>query len=239
MTARPASAMHSTDIANEPERVKLAAQHLELVKILAARLYRLRWGDEVSFDDYYQSGVVGLLEAATRYDAGKGIKFSTFASPRITGSILNNLLHASEMHEQIHARKHLLSQRIAAISELPPPNEVSSDPLVRLAEAAIGLAIGFMLENSAMYRAGNEQEWRDGYFSSALLQTSERLRKHIQQLTPREQQVIERHYYGHIAFEEIAMELGLTKGRVSQLHSSGLKRLRTLMGSTNFHDFEA
>jgi RNA polymerase sigma factor for flagellar operon FliA len=219
------------------EPTELALKHQDLVRILAAKLYRQRWSDEVPFDDYYQSGMVGLLEAAGRFDASRGFLFSSFATPRIVGSILNSLESATERNRQIAAHKQMASERAASVAEAGSSGGSAEDALVRIADIAIGLAIGFMLEGSGLYSEGDELSHCDGYRSLACEQTAAALRKALACLPERQRELIELHYFGHMPFKDIAARVGLTKGRISQLHAEALKTLRRHLGET-FSDFE-
>ncbi|MCW7540863.1 sigma-70 family RNA polymerase sigma factor [Aquabacterium sp. A7-Y] len=220
---------------------RLVLDNLPLVRMIAARLYRLRWGDAVGFDDYLQYGHVGLVEAARRYRPGGGAQFSSYASWRITGAILNGLENATEQHQQIAARKRLVEERANALAEAadaaPAGGEEDLEAaLARIADVAIGLAVGFMLEGSGMYSDSTEVVRRDGYASLATRQARAALQEAVSRLPERERQVVQGHYFEQRPFMEIANTLSLTKGRVSQLHKQALERLRAVLGE---HDGEA
>ncbi|WKB51666.1 sigma-70 family RNA polymerase sigma factor [Eleftheria terrae] len=218
--------------------------NLPLVRMIAARLFRLRWGDAVGFDDYLQYGTVGLVEAARRFQPGRGAQFSTYASWRITGSILNGLETATEQHQQIAARKRLVEDRSQSLAEahaeadaaLPAELEAA---LARIADVAIGLAVGFMLEGSGMYSDGAETLPCEAYASAATRRTQATLRQALAGLPEAERQVVQEHYFGQRQFTDIADQLGLTKGRVSQLHRQALQRLRGVLGDHDAAVFEA
>jgi RNA polymerase sigma factor for flagellar operon FliA len=206
---------------------ELMARHLPLVRILASKLYRLRWDDTLAFEDYYQMGAVGLAEAAQRYDPTRGAQFPTFASWRITGAILNGLEHSTERHQQASARKRLLQERAASFAEREnAPQEAIEATFNRLAEAAVGLAVGFMLEDTGMYSDGSEVCARDGYAQMASRQLAGRLRAAVESLPASERKVVEGHYFQQMAFVEIAAQLNLTKGRISQIHRSAMEHLK-------------
>ncbi len=64
------------------------------------------------------------------------------------------------------------------------------------------------------------------YASAALAQTRERVRALVEQLPARERAIVRQHYYEQREFQELAAEMAVTKGRVSQLHSQALDRIR-------------
>ena len=59
----------------------------------------------------------------------------------------------------------------------------------------------------------------------------------VERLPERERDLVTRHYFGQREFQSIAQDLGITKGRVSQLHAQALARIRQLLGSTSDVDF--
>lgn len=210
----------------------LVVKHLPLVRALAARLYRLRWDDSVGFDEYFQMGALGLVEAAGRYDPSRGAQFSTFASWRITGAILNGLERSTELHQQSSARRRMIQERSESLAGAPEAVTVGEEAqtlevvLGRLCEAAVGLAIGFMLDGSGMYSDGTECTRHDGYASLATGQLAHRLRHVVGGLPAVERTVIESHYFQQQPFQDIASRLKLSKGRISQLHRRAVERLR-------------
>jgi RNA polymerase sigma factor FliA len=64
------------------------------------------------------------------------------------------------------------------------------------------------------------------YAGTELSQMRERVRTSVEQLPARERDILQRHYYEQREFQDIAAELGVTKGRVSQLHARALQRVR-------------
>lgn len=202
--------------------------HLPLVRAIAARLYRARWNDALAFEEYVQMGAVGLLEAADRFDAGRGVPFGAFASWRIAGAILNGLERATEQHQQLTARRQWAADRVANLGADDPATSSESleTRLSALARVAVGLAVRFMLEGSGMYCGGGESTARDGSAELAERQLGRRLRDAVHGLPAPERRVLEEHYFEHRPFVDIAAALRLTRGRVSQLHKRGIERLR-------------
>jgi RNA polymerase sigma factor FliA len=196
-----------------------------LVWRTAARLFRRGVGhQEIEFGDCLQFGMVGLLEAIDRYTPARGVRFETFAGYRIEGAILNGVPSLSEFQRQVHTRRSLLSQRSESLtrSEPAPPRSA----LERVAELAIGLALGFALEDSAMYQTAEASTPDNSYTRVEMRQLRQQLAQLLLQLPDKERLVLTRHYFQQQAFEDIALGLGLTKGRISQIHHAALKALR-------------
>ncbi|WP_172200487.1 sigma-70 family RNA polymerase sigma factor [Niveibacterium sp. COAC-50] len=205
----------------------LAVQHLDLVRILAAKLYRRRWSEEVPFDDYLQSGMVGLLEAAHRFDPRQGTSFASFASPRVTGAIIDSLADATERNCQLATARRLRQERAANLADTQDTRDDSAEgALARIAEIVVDLAVGFMLEDSPCFRDGTETVEPQGYASAATRQAREQLRAAFAQLDERRREIIERHYFQHETFSDIAQTMQLTRSRIAQLHREALSQLR-------------
>ena len=209
---------------------RLVAMHLPFARVMAAKLYAARTHREVEFDEYLQYARVGLMEAVNRFDSARGFKFQTYAASRITGAILNGMRSYSEIHEQVAARKRIVSERVASLEAGAPavaPDEAGA-VFARLAEIAIGLALGFALDDTGMVRDEHaEPELTDQTYTGVeLRQLKRRLRALVEALPERQRQVMSCHYLQQMPFEEIAARLELTRGRISQIHKEALARLR-------------
>ncbi|WP_140637052.1 sigma-70 family RNA polymerase sigma factor [Methylibium rhizosphaerae] len=209
-------------------REALVERYRRLVRMLAAKAFSHRFCAELEFDDYLHFGMVGLLESIDRFRADGGAKFETYASRRITGAILDGVESLSEKQQQIAARQRMLKERSASLGEAAR-EAPAAHAFERLAEVALGLAVGFLLEGTGMYAAGDEATPDHAYQTVELRQLRRDLHDAVQGLPPQERLVIERHYMQQQPFDQIAATLGLTKGRISQVHHSGLRRLRGLL----------
>ena len=208
-------------------RAQLVERYLPFARIMAGKLYASRTHREVEFDEYLQFARVGLIEALDRFDPQRGFKFETFAASRITGAILNGMARYSEVHEQAAARKRLVQARVDLLKGEPPAVGDSDALFGYLAEMAIGLAVGFALDQTGMYRAEQEAQYPDNSYAGVeLKQLRARVRSLLGNLSGKQRQVVEYHYLQQLPFEEIARMLELTKGRISQLHKEALRKLR-------------
>lgn len=212
--------------ADQGARSTLIERHMPLAKIIAAKLYGGRYHDDVEFDDYYQMATIGLIEAVDRYDPALGAKFRTFASLRVRGAVLNGLDRMSERHQQISARQRLRAERAASLAPEQTPD--GSEQLLHvLAEAGIGLALGMLLEGSSLMSDESAIAPTPAPYAAVELdQLRKRVRALVDLLPEREQRIIKSHYLQHIPFEQIATTLGVTRGRVAQLHKQALNRMR-------------
>jgi RNA polymerase sigma factor FliA len=212
-------------------RARLIERHIDFARIMAGKLYARRITDEVAFDEYMQLASLALIECVDRYDPARGAGFRTFASYRISGAILTGLASLSERAQQIALRSLVKRDRLASLHDRTAFE--GQDAFERLAATAVGLAIGFALDDLASLEQ-IEGVCRDSAYDHVTeRQTRERLMKRVGELPQREALVIRYHYLQQIPFEQIATMLELTKGRVSQIHRKALELLRHALQHTD------
>jgi RNA polymerase sigma factor for flagellar operon FliA len=214
---------------------------MPFARMHAATLYAGRFGNEIEFADYLQLGIVALIEAIDRFDATRGVKFQTFAAYRVRGAILDGVEAFTERHRQIAARRRIQEARVASLMRPSTGPEESgarataSPPtgddklLAYLAEIGFGLALGYLLEDSGMIAASDEAAPPgpiSQYAEVELTQLRQALREVLTEIPEQQRVVIASHYLQGMQFEQIASEMHLTKGRISQIHKAALLNLR-------------
>lgn len=213
---------------------RLVAHYLPYVRSVAARIYAKRGGLGAEFCDYQQLAIVGLLESIQRYDPAASIGFISYAQHRIEGSILNGLPKLSEQHAQINFQKRVARDRVSSLLCAADRGKTTvKSPLDEMVNLTVGLGIGFMLDGSGLYQDTETPNEYDGYTSTLLNERKEMLKQHLELLPVKERYVLRYHYLFGFCFDEIAEQLELTKGRVSQLHRQGLQRLREMSGQAD------
>jgi RNA polymerase sigma factor FliA len=215
-------------------REQLVSQYLPLAKRLAGNLYAQRRVDDIEFGDYQQLAYVGLLEAVDRYRADGGAQFATFATYRIRGSILNGIARMTETGERIDYLRRARRDRAESMLDAQPK---SDDELGSLLDLVVAVAITCQLDEIAEHAAAEPTPSSDPYSSRLYEDTQRRLRKSLQDLPERERQIVQLHYFEQVGFDELTGLLGVTKGRVSQLHRRALDRIREAMGRTRLAEF--
>lgn len=205
-------------------RARLIEGYLPFARMLAAKTFAGRIDHDLDFDEYLQFGTIGLIEAVDRFDPSTGNLFKTFASHRITGAILSGIEHMSEKRTQVMTRQRIRIERRESIR--PVVEGDAADLFQQLAEVAIGLALGYVLENPVVYFAEEAVLPDQQYASLEMEQLRSRMHDLIASLPERERLVIKYHYLNQVSFSVIAETMGLSKGRVSQLHASALNALR-------------
>jgi RNA polymerase sigma factor FliA len=222
-------------------RSELLDMHLPYAKVVAASYYSKRFNDEIEFDDYLQLASIGLIEAMERFDPAFGVGFRTFAARRMHGSILDGVEQLTEKQQQIGARQRLEAQRRDSLKELVDNSGTdaaqisrgatrSSDQVLRyVAEVGMAFALSWMLDGTGMIETGEAGATMPFYRSVELRELRERILELVNSLPSQERMVIQRHYLQELSFEEITKTLGVTKGRVSQIHRKALFDLRQIM----------
>lgn len=218
-------------------------EYAPLVKRIAHHMM-LKLPNSVQVDDLIQAGMMGLLEAAGRYDELRGAQFETYAAQRIRGAMLDELRSSdwlprsmrSDMR-RIETAIHRVQQRLG---RAPVESEISQELGMPLAEYQ------HLLQESRgaqlVYYEDFHEEGAHEFFESfesldetnplALLQ-DERFRSAlvnaIEKLPERERMMMGMHYEHDMNLREIGEVLGVGESRVCQLHSQAVARLRTML----------
>lgn len=207
-------------------RDRLFALYLPFARSLAGRQFRGRIGGDVEYEDLFQLACAGLLEAMDRFDPAMGAPFKAFAARRINGSMIDGLARMSEVREQISFRHRVKRERLRSLAAAEP-GEDRREAMDALVDLAVGLALGFMLEDTGLYHDESRPAAApSAYDSLAWKELVQRLALELARLPDRDRQIIQLHYLEDVNFDQIAILYGLTKGRISQLHKAALVRLR-------------
>ena len=217
---------------------------IPFVEALARRM-AASMPNSIDIGDLVQDGVLGLIDAAHRFDEARGIKFETFAERRVRGAMIDALRKDAWPRGVRRQRRELDAAREALRRELGhEPSmadlaaRVGSDEkrlsrtIVRIntIEATSPLASGDHLDESNLptVLVPSEPDAPDSAYEKS--ETRERVRVAISGLPPREQKVISLYYYAESTMKEIGAEIGVNESRVSQLHARAIKRLRESLG---------
>jgi RNA polymerase sigma factor FliA len=204
-------------------RTRLIERHIEFARIVAARLYARRFCDEIEFDEYLQMARVALIECVDRYEANGVATFRTYAGHRINGAILSGLEAMTDRARQSALKRRTEQERAQSLRI--DGGGPRSDTFGKLASLAVGLAIGFMLDDVGAFRDEDGAYADNAYSALAERQMHRRLRQLAEQLPDREAFIVRSHYFNEVPFEQLATEMRLTKGRVSQLHKRAIETL--------------
>lgn len=201
---------------NDLCREDLFARYLSLAQAIAAREFRRRPAYGLERVDFEQLATAGLLEAIDRFDPLKGAPFVAFAKYRIRGAIVDGIARSSESGAQYSFRRRLEIERLQSLAA---NRDATADPLAELSTMVAGLAIGLIAEG-----AGHSAH--DPLESRAWREMQQTVIEEITRLPPAQRAVMENHYLRGVAFTQIAHLMGITKGRVSQLHRAAITQVR-------------
>lgn len=214
-------------------RQRLLEIHLGYARVVAAAFFARRYDQDIEFADLLQLASMGLLEAMDRFDPARGVQFRTFAARRMQGAILTGLEHMTEKQQQIAARKRIRSERVDDVKQLAGQGaDAVRQPreLMRyVSEIGIGLALCWMLEDTAMVDNPGASVTIPFYRSAAIEQLQRQLAHAVEALPAAERLVLQSHYMNDIPFERLATAMQLTRGRISQIHKQALLRLRAAL----------
>lgn len=209
---------------------QLTDLHGDYARVVAASYYGRRYNDEIEFAEYAQLAYVGLLEAMDRFDPAFGVQFRTFAARRMHGAILDGMEKLTEKQQQLAAMRRLRAQRRESLVD--EPHDAAAAPrtpaqaLKFVSEVGLGLAVAWLLEGTGMVDAGDRFQAQPFYQSVELRELRNRLLQLVKDMPAQQSRVITGHYLQELPFEEIATSMGLTRGRISQIHKQALATLR-------------
>lgn len=232
------------------ERSASLRAHVPLLRQVAGRL-RQRLPPGVDLDELMQAGLIGLNEALSRFDASRGASFNHFAARRIEGAMLDALRASDELSRDTRARQRQIRDVVQALEHqllrTPRAQEVAQAlgwPLVKLHRCMVdagasplrltdlsseahpgpvgGVLVGEVFDGVADEGNGPEQ----------ILQRRQRegsLRAALNALQGRERLMMDLIYADGLDHGSAAAALGVSPGRVSQMHSAVIQALRELL----------
>ena len=200
----------------------------------------------IDLSDLVQDGVIGLIDAAHRFDDSRGIKFETFAERRIRGAMIDALRKDAwprgvrRVRRELEAAREKLRLSLGhepSLADLAV--EIGSDEK-RLGKTIVRINT---IESTSPFSSGDnvdetqlpavlvpaEPERPDLQYERD--EVRERVRMAIATLPAREQRVIALYYYNEVTMKDIGAELGVNESRVSQLHARAIRRLREALGA--------
>lgn len=235
----------TTDAASAYQKVHqssdaaLVEQHAPLVKRIAHHLL-MRMPASVQLDDLVQSGMIGLLEAARKYDVSKGASFETYAGIRIRGAMLDEVRRGDWAPRSVHRKSRQVAEAVKAVE-----SRTGTD--ARDHEVAEELGVDLptyytILQDASGSRLFSFDDLSEGgeevatpASRSATDGPAEALQDHafrshlaeaIEGLPEREKLVLALYYDEELNLKEIGEILGVSESRISQIHSQAALRLR-------------
>ena len=217
---------------------------LPFVEALARRM-AATMPHSIDLSDLVQDGVIGLIDAAERFDEKRGIKFETFAERRVRGAMIDALRKDAwprgvrRVRRELEAAREKLRLTLGhepSLADLAAA--VGSDEkrlgktIVRIntIESTSPLSCGDNVDEAQLPAVFVPAEPERPDYAYERGEVRNRVRTAIETLPARERRVICLYYYEEVTMKEIGAELGVNESRVSHLHARALRRLREAIG---------
>jgi len=221
------------------DRDKLVEEMLDRVKYIAYRIHD-RLPGHVPFDDLVQAGIVGLLDAAQKFDPTRNIQFTTYAKFRIHGAIVDSLRDGDWASRKLRRDARQIEQAHSKLSNSlgrsPSEEEVARELKMELTQYQellgnlnglnLGSLEGCTMQGDEIVTYVPYDPEPDPYFLCARSEMKAILAETLSDLPKKERDVLVLYYYEELTLREIAEILGLVESRISQLRAAALTRLR-------------
>lgn len=220
--------------------------YLPLVRSVASRM-AARLPRTVDLDDLISAGVLGLINAARQYDENRGVPFDRYAEIRVRGAIVDELRTLDQTTRSARKRQSEIADVTRALA-----TQLGRQPSQEEVALALGVSLSqfhaMASRSSPVVVCGFDDlapPGQEGHRDSnpalhdhaalapesavARRETAEQVARAVERLTDRQRQVITFYYFEGMNYREIADLLGVTEGRVSQLHTAATERLKTVL----------
>lgn len=225
-------------------REKLILEYAPLVKLVAGRL-SMYLGHNVEYEDLVSYGVFGLIDAIDKFDPSKEVKFETYASLRIRGSILDQIRKMDWIPRTIRQRQKQIENVMRQVES--EKGRIATDEEIAL---GLGITNEEYLEWQSKMKITNIVSLNEFLEQGSEVPNPTSASRHfimpeeaVEQeeikvilaesltlLTQKERRVIELYYYEDLTLKEISHILEVTESRVSQLHTKALQKMKTKLG---------
>jgi RNA polymerase sigma factor for flagellar operon FliA len=215
------------------ERDRLISEHVEIARRISLRMAR-RCPDWIAREDLVAAGLLGLTEAAERYDETRNEPFLSFAEKRIRGAVLDELRRGDIMPRRVRQMARKIGATIQQLErehgEAPTDERVANALGVPLdeyranLEQLVHVTVGALeVGDDSMLPTGEESSPET---QAARLEALRRVRGALERIDQRDILILSLYYNEELTYSEIAQVLGVTTSRVCQLHGRAIARLR-------------
>lgn len=239
--------MNLTAVAHKEQIIE---QYIPLVKYIASRIMVGR-NTYIEYEDLVSYGLIGLMDAITKFNPERGIKFSSYASIRIKGSMIDEIRKARPISkgamDKLAKYNESVERLQTTLQREPTVDEIAVDIDTSIAEVMeVEGYINFMsivsLE-SILFSEDDEFtvmgiiEDKNSPSPHDTFEEKEKveiLSKSIEKLKEKDRIVLNLYYYEGLTLKEIGNVLNVSESRVCQLHSRAIKNLRAQMQKINY-----
>jgi RNA polymerase sigma factor FliA len=227
---------------SEDARQTMLARHLGLVYHVARQLSRT-CAKDTELDELVSAGTLGLIEAFDKFDASRGLAFSTFAAPRIRGAMLDELRRQDRVPRSVRRRAramHGVTESLThRLGRAPEPSEVADGLGIDVGTLWRWQADGESAHHVSLDRAAPESSdvrLPVEFLASSGIDIDDELtrqqeighlRDAIMELSKQERLVLSLYYFEELRLAEVARILSVSESRVSQIRAKAVTRLKT------------
>ncbi|SDN41132.1 RNA polymerase sigma factor for flagellar operon FliA [Desulfonauticus submarinus] len=203
------------------------------IKIIALRL-KSKLPNHITLEELISAGTLGLLEALHNFDANQNIKFETFAENRIRGAMLDELRKMDWFSRGMRHKMKQVEEVLQKVESLPQ-NDIRKyiqnktgfesqeiENILLALQNQIWLSLE-EIQNAISIEHNTTYQPQEKIIKQDLI---DKVAKLIKELTNKEQMVLSLYYVDELTMKEIAQVLNITEGRVSQLRSQALQKLK-------------
>lgn len=221
---------------NPREQENIVRHYAPKIRILALRL-KNKLPQRVELGELISAGSIGLLDALGKFRPELGIKFDTYSENRIKGSMLDELRRMDWFSRGMRQKVKILDEAMRVIEHETGATATQAQLEVRTGMSPKDVQQGLeALQNQLCVSldafqenfVGSRESLSDNepYQTTAFQEMVDKIAGLIEELTPREKLVISLYYGEELNMKETAQVMDITEGRVSQLHSQALVKLR-------------
>ncbi len=222
-------------------REEIIVRFIPLVHFVLGRL-GISQGMSADYEDAASQGLIGLIEAVDRFDARFGTQFSTYATVRIRGKVLDHLRSMDWLSRGARQRFHAVQDAVTSLwgelGRAPTDDELAAHLQVDLNQLHRTMVEGSRMivsldmishegeDDDSLHEvlADNEHDTPAEQYEEEELHAS--LVQALAALSEREQQILSLYYYEELTFKEIGVVLDISESRVCQLHGRAIVNLR-------------
>ena len=228
----------------DPKNQERVTASLPFVEAMARRM-AASMPHSIDLGDLVQDGMIGLIDAAHRFDEERGIKFETFAERRVRGAMIDALRRDAwprgvrRVRRELEAARQKLRHELGAEPSLADLAQLMGSDETRLSrtivrintiESTSPLATVDTVHGAHLPPVMVPPELPGPDRACERGEVATRVREAIKALPRRERKVIGLYYYGDVTMKQIGNEIGVNESRVSQLHARAVQRLRKMLG---------
>jgi RNA polymerase sigma factor for flagellar operon FliA len=230
-------------VKGKADKNQLLTDHMPLVKRLAHHM-KAKLPPSVEVDDLVQAGMIGLLDAISRYEETHGAQFETYAVLRIRGAMLDELRNSDWLPRSMRQNMRKIEAAMSSLQQKlgHPPTESEVAKLLKLSlseyQDMLSDGGGHQL---VYYEDFHDNEGNDSFLDRYAVDDADPLRAlldtdfrqavidAIDALPPREKILMGLYYEEEMNLKEIGAVMGVSESRVSQLHTQAVARLRAAL----------